>query len=58
MRKLGSATTNGDSASVQVGKPVKTQYVLVWFTALPYAPGDQYSGSGYKQAVTDVEFKG
>lgn len=58
MRKLGSATTNGDSASVQVGKPVKTQYVLVWFTALPYAPGDRYSGSGYKQAVTDVEFKG
>jgi hypothetical protein len=58
MRKLGSATTNGDSASVQVGKPVKTQYILVWFTALPYAPGDQYSGSGYKQAVTDVEFKG
>ncbi|MEV5882292.1 protein kinase family protein [Streptomyces sp. NPDC052020] len=58
MRKLGSATTSGDSASVKIGKPVKTQYVLVWFTALPYAPGDQYSGSGYKQAVTDVEFKG
>jgi hypothetical protein len=58
MRKLGTATTSGDSASVKIGKPVKTQYVLVWFTALPYAPGDQYSGSGYKQAVTDVEFKG
>nr|WP_205614969.1 protein kinase family protein [Streptomyces harenosi] len=58
MRKLGTATTSGDSASVKIAKPVKTQYVLVWFTALPYAPGDQYSGSGYKQAVTDVEFKG
>ncbi|WP_282701187.1 protein kinase family protein [Streptomyces sp. CC219B] len=58
MRKIGTATTNGDSATVKITKPVKSQYVLVWLTALPYAPGDAYSDSGYKQAVTDVQFKG
>ncbi|MEU7381611.1 protein kinase family protein [Streptomyces sp. NPDC042207] len=58
MTKLGSVTTAGTTAEVKVGKPVKTQYVLVWFTALPYAPGDAYSNPGYKQAVTDLKFTG
>nr|WP_223189180.1 protein kinase family protein [Streptomyces sp. TRM68416] len=58
MRKIGTATTSGDSATVKITKPVKSQYVLVWLTALPYAPGDAYSDSGYKQSVTDVQFKG
>jgi hypothetical protein len=25
---------------------------------MPYASGDQYSGAGYKQAITDVKFTG
>jgi hypothetical protein len=25
---------------------------------VPYASGDNYSGSGYKQAITDVTFRG
>ncbi|MFJ9422597.1 protein kinase family protein [Streptomyces sp. NPDC101249] len=58
MKKLGSVTTTGTTATVKVAKPVKSQYVLVWFTALPYAPGDGFSGSGYKQAVTDLKFTG
>ncbi|MGW2723652.1 serine/threonine protein kinase [Streptomyces sp. NPDC001492] len=58
MTKLGSVTTSGTSAKVTVSKPVKSQYVLVWFTALPYAPGDSYSDPGYKQAVTDLKFTG
>ncbi|MFF0595961.1 protein kinase family protein [Streptomyces antibioticus] len=58
MRKLGEVTTNGTSATVKVTKPVKSRYVLVWLTALPHAPGDQYSDPGYKQAVTDVKFTG
>ncbi|MGW0812598.1 protein kinase family protein [Streptomyces viridiviolaceus] len=58
MQKLGTTTTSGSSATVKVNKPAKTQYVLVWFTALPYASGDEYSNAGYKQAVTDVTFKG
>jgi hypothetical protein len=37
---------------------VKTRYVLVWITAAPFGSGDQYSGSGYKQAITDVKFTG
>ncbi|WP_030938921.1 protein kinase family protein [Streptomyces sp. NRRL S-646] len=58
MTKLGSTTTSGTSAKVTVAKPVKSRYVLVWFTALPYAPGDSYSDPGYKQAVTDLKFTG
>jgi len=58
MTKLGSTTTSGTSAMVTVAKPVKSRYVLVWFTALPYAPGDSYSDPGYKQAVTDLKFTG
>ncbi|MEV6942671.1 serine/threonine protein kinase [Streptomyces sp. NPDC051172] len=58
MTKLGSVTTSGTSARVTVAKPVKSRYVLVWFTAMPYAPVDSYSDSGYKQAVTDLKFTG
>ncbi|MFJ8541672.1 protein kinase family protein [Streptomyces sp. NPDC093586] len=58
MKKLGTVTTSGTTATVKVAKPVKTRYVLVWLTALPYASGDDYSDPGYKQAITDVTFKG
>lgn len=58
MTKMGSVTTTGTTAKVTVTKPVKSRYVLVWFTALPYAPGDAYSDAGYKQAITDLKFTG
>nr|WP_206345625.1 protein kinase family protein [Streptomyces thermoviolaceus] len=58
MQKIGSVTTNGKSASIQVTKPVKTRYVLVWLTAVPYSGEDPsaFSDAGYKQAITDVTF--
>jgi hypothetical protein len=58
MKKLGSVKTTATTAKVKVAKPVKSRYVLVWFTALPYAQGDTYSNAGYKQAVTDLKFTG
>ncbi|WP_221348938.1 protein kinase family protein [Streptomyces beigongshangae] len=58
MQKLGTLTTNGTTAMVKADKKVKTRYVLVWFTALPYAPGDQFSDAGHKQAITNVKFTG
>ncbi|MGW1779607.1 protein kinase family protein [Streptomyces sp. NPDC002143] len=58
MQKIGTLTTTGTTAAVKATKAVKTRYVLVWLTALPHADGDQYSGSGYKQAITDVKFTG
>ncbi|MER5940982.1 protein kinase family protein [Streptomyces sp. NPDC001928] len=58
MEKIGTVTTNGTSATVKVTKSVKTQYVLVWLTAMPYAEGDEYSDSGFKQALTDLKFTG
>ncbi|MGW0759662.1 protein kinase family protein [Streptomyces sp. NPDC002814] len=60
MKELGEATTSGTSAKVAVDKPVKSRYVLVWLTAMPYSGEDSanYSGAGYKQAITDVKFTG
>ncbi len=55
---MGEVTTSATTATVKVTKPVKSRYVLVWLTALPHAPGDQYSDPGFKQAVTDVKFTG
>lgn len=60
MKKLGTAKTNSASANVKVDKPVKSRYVLVWLTALPYSGADSanYSVAGYKQAITNVKFTG
>ncbi|MFJ6658630.1 protein kinase family protein [Streptomyces sp. NPDC091377] len=58
MKELGSTTTSGNSAEIKVDKPVASRYVLVWFTALPYASGDEFSSAGYKQAVTELKFTG
>jgi hypothetical protein len=60
MKKLGTATTSSTSAKVTVDKPVKSRYLLVWLTALPYSGDDpaNYSRPGYKQAITEVKFTG
>jgi serine/threonine protein kinase len=60
MQKIGTVTTSGTTATVKVTKSVKTQYVLVWLTAVPYSGADSsaYTGAGYKQAITDVKFTG
>ncbi|MDN3023717.1 serine/threonine protein kinase [Streptomyces sp. S.PB5] len=58
MTEIGTATTDGRSLTVKASKSVKAQYVLLWITAVPNAPSDGYSSSGYKQAITDVTFKG
>ncbi|MGY3202840.1 protein kinase family protein [Streptomyces sp. TE5632] len=58
MKKIGSATTSGKSLDVKASDSVKTQYVLLWITAVPNAPADGYSSAGYKQAITDLKFTG
>ncbi|MBQ0827750.1 protein kinase family protein [Streptomyces tagetis] len=58
MKEIGTATTTGTSLTVKASEPAKSRYVLLWITALPYAPADGYSSAGYKQAITDVTFKG
>ncbi|GHA16672.1 serine/threonine protein kinase [Streptomyces echinoruber] len=58
MKEIGTATTSGTSLTVKAPKSVKTRYVLLWITDVPHAPQDDYSGAGYKQAVTDVKFTG
>ncbi|MGW5734598.1 MULTISPECIES: protein kinase family protein [Streptomyces] len=58
MKKIGTVTTSGKSATVKAKKPVSTRYVLVWLTDVPKSPQDEYSSAGYKQAITDVKFAG
>ncbi|MET7450464.1 protein kinase family protein [Streptomyces sp. NPDC005574] len=58
MKQIGTATGTGTSLKVKASKSIKTQYVLLWVTAVPNAPGDGFSSAGYKQAVTDVKFTG
>ncbi|MFE2196636.1 hypothetical protein ACFW90_00760 [Streptomyces amritsarensis] len=58
MVKIADTTSSESNLQLTAEKPVKTRYVLVWITAMPHAPGDTYSDSGYKQAITDVKFSG
>ncbi|MFI1283152.1 protein kinase family protein [Streptomyces sp. NPDC020858] len=58
MVKIAGTTTSETTLQLTADKPVKTRYVLVWITAMPYAPLDDFSDPGYKQAITDVKFTG
>lgn len=60
MTRIGTATTTGTTATVKVTKPVKTQYVLVWLTAVPNSGYDStlYASAGFKQAIGEVKFTG
>ncbi|WP_330331497.1 protein kinase family protein [Streptomyces sp. NBC_00536] len=58
MKKIAEGTTSDNSLTLTAEKPVKTRYVVVWITAMPRSGLDQYSGEGYKQAITDVKFSG
>lgn len=58
MKKIGAVTTDGRTAKIKAKNPVKARYVLVWLTDVPRSPRDEYSGAGYKQAITDVKFTG
>ncbi|WP_455358445.1 protein kinase family protein [Streptomyces sp. SYSU K21746] len=56
MKKIATTQTQGTTAALSAPAPVETRYVLVWLTDVPKAEGDEFSGAGYKQAITDVKF--
>ncbi|MEV7319945.1 protein kinase family protein [Streptomyces sp. NPDC093970] len=60
MTQIGKVTTTGNTATVKVSKKTKSQYVLVWITAVPKSGPDPatYSAAGFKQAITEVKFTG
>ncbi|MFP3989244.1 protein kinase family protein [Streptomyces sp. E11-3] len=58
MKAIGTGTTSATTVKVNAKDVVATRYVLVWLTEVPRSPKDQYSGAGYKQAITDVKLKG
>ncbi|MBH5335951.1 protein kinase family protein [Streptomyces pactum] len=55
---LKPTSTTATTAKLTVDSKVKTRYVLVWLTALPESPPEQYYARPYKQAITDVKFTG
>ncbi|MFE2561760.1 protein kinase family protein [Streptomyces sp. NPDC059352] len=58
MKKIATVETSDSTAKPETKTPVKTRYVLLWLTSVPYSNGDQFFGSGYKQAITNVSFQG
>ncbi|MFH8888407.1 protein kinase family protein [Streptomyces sp. NPDC017949] len=57
-KKIAGTTTDEQKVRLTVEKPVKSRYVLLWITAMPHAPVDDFSSSGFKQGITDVKFTG
>ncbi|MFH8793950.1 protein kinase family protein [Streptomyces sp. NPDC017941] len=58
LKKIGYGSTTDTSLKIKAGKPVETQYVLLWMTHVPESGTDGYYGAGYKQGITEVKFKG
>ncbi|MFD9905778.1 protein kinase family protein [Streptomyces sp. NPDC059063] len=58
LKKIGGGKTNGSSLKLKANSKVKTQYVLLWVTAVPHVGNEQYREPGYRQGITDVQFKG
>ncbi|MCX5227360.1 protein kinase family protein [Streptomyces sp. NBC_00233] len=58
MKKIATVETSDSTAKPETTTPVKTRYVLLWMTSVPYSSGDQYFGAGYKQAITNLSFQG
>ncbi|RII06934.1 Serine/threonine-protein kinase PrkC [Streptomyces sp. YIM 130001] len=58
MDRIGAGQTSSKKLTVKAKDSTATRYVLLWITDVPMSPQDQFSGSGYKQAITDVKFSG
>lgn len=57
-KKLATEKTPSKTADLKVKSTAKARYVLVWLTALPSSPPEQYYTRPYKQAITEVKFTG
>ncbi|MFF4008694.1 protein kinase family protein [Streptomyces sp. NPDC001717] len=56
MQKIATGTTSGKKLDLVAETPVKTRYVVLWFTAMPHSGASEFSGAGYKQGVSNVVF--
>lgn len=46
----------GAEYPTKLTEPVKTRYVLIWFTALPEQSADAYSKAGLKNGINEITF--
>ncbi|NUU25468.1 MAG: serine/threonine protein kinase [Streptomycetaceae bacterium] len=54
---FGTGVSGADhSVPVTAGNPIKSRFVLIWFTDLPSQGQDQFSGSGLKNGITEIHF--
>ncbi|MGW7363852.1 protein kinase family protein [Streptomyces sp. NPDC054841] len=56
MKKIATGQTEGNSLKLTAEKPVKSRYVVMWMTAMPFSPQDEFSNPGHKQGITDIKF--
>ncbi|UGQ08883.1 serine/threonine protein kinase [Yinghuangia sp. ASG 101] len=58
-RTVGTVhSESGAEYTVDLKEPVKTRYVLIWFTALPQQPSDEFSQPGLKNGINEIGFTG
>ncbi|WKX71508.1 protein kinase family protein [Streptomyces sp. XD-27] len=57
-KKIATTEATTKTANLKTDGTVKTRYVLVWLTALPYSPPEADFPNPYKQAITEVKFTG
>lgn len=55
---VSSSPGTGTEYSANLTEPVKTRYVLIWFTALPEQPADAFSQAGLKNGINEIRFIG
>ncbi|MER6995356.1 protein kinase family protein [Streptomyces sp. NPDC000410] len=56
MQKIATGQTSDAALKLTAKTPVNSRYVLLWMTAMPNSPQDEFSDPGHKQAITDVKF--
>lgn len=58
MKEIARGKTSDKSMKLTAKEPVKSRYVVLWITAMPYSPPDGPSSAGHKQGITEVKFTG
>ncbi|MCF2533884.1 protein kinase family protein [Yinghuangia soli] len=59
LTELGTQNTTGNQVEFDLQAPVRTRYVLVWLTAMPYQNTDtskKVYRSGYQNSIAEVAF--
>jgi hypothetical protein len=54
-KQVTKSGVGGGEVDVAFSTAVKTRYVMVWFTSLPYQDAGQYNIAGYRDSLANVK---